>query len=72
MRYFKEVVRYNFRTHNFLHAWTGIKLGGFMLLNGKSYGVPNDSDASIGEEEEDISKEDEYADAEDDGFIKIW
>jgi hypothetical protein len=40
-------------------------------LNGKSYGVPDDSDASIDEEEEYSSEEDEYADAEDDGVIEI-
>jgi hypothetical protein len=38
-----------------------------MLLNGKSYGVPGDNNASVDEEEEDISEIDGYADAEDDG-----
>ena len=53
-------------------TYTALVLGGFMLLNGKSYGVPDDSDASIDEKEEDISEEDEYTDAEDDGVIEIW
>jgi hypothetical protein len=43
-----------------------------MLLNSKSSGVPDDSDASINKEEEDISEEDECADAEYDGFSEIW
>jgi hypothetical protein len=40
--------------------------------HGKSNCVPDDSNTSLDEEEEDISEDDEYADAEDDGFIKIW
>jgi hypothetical protein len=43
-----------------------------MILNSKSYDVPDDSDASTNEEEEDFSEEDECADAERDGFIEIW
>jgi hypothetical protein len=43
-----------------------------MLLNKKSYGVPDDCNASINEEEEAISEENECADAEYDGFLKIW
>jgi hypothetical protein len=70
-RYFAEGEGYNFRTHDFPHAWAGVKLGGFMLLNGYSYGIPDDSDVSI--EEDDMDDMDDMGDddSEDDQIIYI-
>jgi hypothetical protein len=67
-RYFAEGEGYNFRTHDFPHAWAGVKLGGFMLLNGYSYGIPDDSDVSIEEDDMDDMGDD---DSEDDRIIHI-
>ena len=32
-RFFSDGVGLNFRTHDFPHAWAGVKLGGFMVVN---------------------------------------